>query len=425
MSSSRPDSLLARLGRLGPGIAIAATGVGAGDLAAAGASGVLYGTVLAWSILLGAAVKYVLNEGIARWQLGRGQSVLDAVVERFHPFLSAYLAFYLLAWTLIVGAALAAACGIATAALWPALSVAGWGAVHSAVAGVVVLAGGYRLFEGAMKWLIGLMFVTIVGAAFWLRPGGDVLRGLMVPSLPAGSTWMVMAVIGGVGGTVTLLAYGYWIDEKGWKGKESLGLVRLDLGVAYGLTAVFGVAVLVLAASVGAAEGGATSGVGLVIGIADRMGAVLGDAGRLTFLFGVWAAVFSSMLGVWQGVPSLLADFLRAASRRFRGRELLVPVPGRRDRLHTGLMIAVAITSALLVQLGRPEWMILVYAVLGSLFMPLLAFFLLRLNSRRGPLGPEMGYGILASAVLWSALALFLFLGLHEAWDKLSKAFGG
>ena len=35
----------------------------------------------------------------------------------------------------------------------------------------------------------------------------------------------------------------------------------------------------------------------------------LGAAGRWTFLVGFWGAVATSMLGVWQGVPYLFADF--------------------------------------------------------------------------------------------------------------------
>ncbi|MGD8375431.1 MAG: Nramp family divalent metal transporter [Acidobacteriota bacterium] len=409
--------LRSRLGRLGPGVAIAATGVGAGDLIAASVGGVRFGTVLAWSVLLGAGIKFVLNEGIARWQLGQGVSLLRAVVDRFPPAMSVYLAIYFLVWTPAVAAALAAACGIAAAAVLPVASPAAWGTVHTVVAAGAVLAGGYPWLERSMKGLIAVMFAAILGSALWLRPGVEVLRGLLLPSVPGGSTVMILSIIGGVGGSVTLLAYGYWIEAKGWRGREQLGMARLDLGVAYGLTGLFGVAVLVLAASLDLPPEQLGTGTGLLIGLADRVGGMLGPAAHGLFLAGVWAAVFTSMLGVWHGVPALLADFLRAADRRYGGPRL--PAAGARDPVHAVLVFAVAAAAAGLVWSGRPLWLILVYTVLGSLFMPLLAFFLLWLNRRRGPLGTGLGNRPLTAGILGGALLLYLFLGVRELADRL------
>ncbi|MGH8196289.1 MAG: hypothetical protein ACREQ8_18125 [Woeseiaceae bacterium] len=61
--------------------------------------------------------------------------------------------------------------------------------VFGVAAGLVglamVLVGGYRLFEIAMRICIGAMFVTVVTTAVLLWPGtGEVLRGLFVPRIP-------------------------------------------------------------------------------------------------------------------------------------------------------------------------------------------------------------------------------------------------
>ncbi len=60
---------------IGPGLAIAATGVGAGDLLAAMLAGASFGTALMWVIVVGAALKFGLNEGVARWQLATGTTL--------------------------------------------------------------------------------------------------------------------------------------------------------------------------------------------------------------------------------------------------------------------------------------------------------------------------------------------------------------
>jgi Mn2+/Fe2+ NRAMP family transporter len=79
----------ARFGKLiGPGLIVAATGIGAGDVVSAIVGGARYGEILLWGILLGAFFKYVLNEGVARFQLATG--LTDPLVQ-LHPLLPSYL----------------------------------------------------------------------------------------------------------------------------------------------------------------------------------------------------------------------------------------------------------------------------------------------------------------------------------------------
>ena len=421
--TAKPDSLLTRLGRLGPGLAIAATGVGAGDLIAASVGGMRFGTALAWAVGLGAVLKYVLNEGIARWQLSQEESVLAAVVHRFPRWVTWYLAAYFLVWTPAVAAALAAACGIAAQALWPVFSSTTWAILHSLLALGLVLAGGYAGFERAMKGFIAVMFFCMVGSAVWIGPDwSQVARGFVIPVVPGGSILTVLSLMGGVGGSVTLLAYGFWIREKGWRGRAYLSTARTDLGVAYFLTGLFGVAVLVVAASLAESGGGPQGGTALLVGMGDILGASLGTAGRVLFLVGVWAAIFTSMVGVWYGVPALMADFLHAWKDRATGQPsgTTAAQKAQRDPLLTGLIVAVAGLAILLVPLGRPLWLIFTYTVIGSFFMPFLAYTLLRLNAVRGPLGRTLGYGKPSRFILWATLLLFGVLGLRQLWEKFT-----
>jgi len=112
-----------RLKYLGPGIVIAATGVGAGDLIAASVGGAQFSTVILWSVVLGAFLKYVLNEGIARWQISSGESMIEAWINKFPKWISWCFLFFLIIWTFVVGAALSSATGMAAHAIFPILSV--------------------------------------------------------------------------------------------------------------------------------------------------------------------------------------------------------------------------------------------------------------------------------------------------------------
>lgn len=63
---------------LGPGILVAATGIGAGDLATA----TLTGNKLGVTVLIGAFLKFVINEGLARWQLATSETLLEGAILR-------------------------------------------------------------------------------------------------------------------------------------------------------------------------------------------------------------------------------------------------------------------------------------------------------------------------------------------------------
>lgn len=68
-----------------PGILIAATGVGAGDLATASFAGSQLGVAILWAVLVGSIFKLVLTEGLARWQLATGQTLLEGLAQKLGP----------------------------------------------------------------------------------------------------------------------------------------------------------------------------------------------------------------------------------------------------------------------------------------------------------------------------------------------------
>ena len=65
-----------------PGLLVAATGVGAGDLATSALTGSRLGVAILWAVLVGCAIKLLLNESVARYQLAHGETLLFAVVSR-------------------------------------------------------------------------------------------------------------------------------------------------------------------------------------------------------------------------------------------------------------------------------------------------------------------------------------------------------
>lgn len=398
---------------LGPGFAVAATGVGAGDLVAASVAGARYGTIILWAGVFGAIIKFALNEGVSRWQLATGTTVLEGWVSKFHPAVSWYFMVYLVLWSFIVAAALASACGLAGHALYGGLSVPAWATIHSVIAFLLVYFGRYNFFETLMKIFIGMMFVTVLACAWMVDPAwSEILPSLVVPALPEGSAKFLLGVLGGVGGSVTLLSYGYWIREKGWKGKESLPATQLDLGTAYLFTGLFAVAMMIVAAEVSPTL---VTGDRMALEVANRIGELIGTTGKWTFLVGFWGAVFTSMLGVWQGVPYLFADFV--SMRGWKHGATVVPV-STTSRAYRWYLVYLAFPPLVLLLFGKPVWIVMTYAIVGAFFMPFLAGMLLWMNNRKSWVGDAKNPWRL-NALLLISLGVFGYLCVVEITDAL------
>ncbi len=369
-----------------PGILIAATGVGAGDLATASFAGSHLGVAILWAVVVGSVFKLVLTEGLARWQLATGQTLLEGLAQKLGPVFAWLFLPYLLLWSFFVSSAIMSACGVTLHAMIPIFDDASqakviFGIGCSLIALAMVLLGGFKLFEKVMAACIAVMFVIVVTTAILLWPGtGAVLQGLTIPSIPdadgKGINWTI-ALIGGVGGTLTILCYGYWIREKGRNSAEHIRTCRIDLTTAYALTALFGLAMVIIGSHLELSGKGA----GLLINLANTLEAPLGETGRWLFLLGAFGAVFSSLLGVLQAVPYLFADVYR----------LFICKQGRshvdtQAWPYRGYLIAMA-TIPMLGLMVSFKQMQQFYGIIGAAFLPLLAIALLIMNSKRDWLG--------------------------------------
>lgn len=404
---------------VGPGVLIAATGVGAGDLLTCSLAGSRHGLTLLWAAWIGAILKWFLNEGIGRWQMATGTTLLEGWVERLGRWVQWVFLGYLLVWTVFTGGALVNACGVAGTAFLPLsddlrTSKIVWGFVHSLGGAFLVWLGGFKLFERLMSTIIVVMFVTVMLTAILIRPDwGVVGYGLAVPRIPEGGLGYVLGTLGGVGGTLTLLSYSYWIREKGRRGIEGARACRIDLAVGYVMTALFGVAMVIIGSSV-SLERGPT----MALELSGQLGLALGALGKWVFLVGFWGAVFSSLLGVWQSVPYMFADFL--ALRREGGRGDLEKIDFTRSLPYRFYLLVLTFVPLPLLWLPV-ERAQLTYAILGSFFMPLLALTLLLMNNRTRWVGKRFRNGWAANVALVVTLLFFSYAALRKLLETVAS----
>ncbi len=382
-------ALRERLRTLGPGLVLAAAGIGAGDVVVASVTGIRFGLTLLWAVVFTVALKFVLTEALARWQLATGETIVRAWVTRLPRWVSVYFGAYLLLWTFLVGASLSSACGLAGASLFPGVSgsVPAWGALHALLAAVLVALNRYAQFQRVMKALVALMALCVLGCAVLADPPvGALVRGLLVPVVPgAGGGAQVLALLGGIGGSLTVICYAYWMRAAGWRGAEKLATVRGDVRLAYVFTGLFGIALIAIAAGVHAE---ATGGARIALGIAARLETVAGPAARWVFLLGFWSTVFTAMLGVWQGVPQVYVDLLGAWRESRDKRPGGTPAAAIEDRrIFLGALAFLAGPPLVLLWFKEPVAVVVTFSIAGAFFMPFLAGTLLYLNNRRAWMG--------------------------------------
>lgn len=414
---SPPQRKLSLLQAIGPGILVAATGVGAGDLAGGALAGSRLKLAVLWVVLIGAALKFVLCEGLARWQLRTGTSVSSGVFQATHPAVRWGFLAYVAAWSFCIGGMLMSACGECAQAILPigdpAFGRIVHGCVHSLVAIALVRIGGFRLFETLMTVCIGVMFFTVLLVATLSGPDWmEVGQGLVVPTVPdaegKGVAW-TLTLMAGVGGTLTMLCYGTWIREKGRTDFSALKACRIDLSAGYLMTAVFGIAMVILGSQLPIDQG--LKGANLITSLADNIQIQLGDWGTIAawmFRLGAWGAVFSSLLGVWQSVPELICEMLPQNSAD----------ANQKDSRSSKLLFALGIIPCFVLPFSLATVQ-KIAGITGAVFIPLFALALLALpHTNRGR---ESGFrnGLISKAILLLSLCLFGGLAVKKVVDVL------
>ena len=400
-----------RLSSIGPAILLTATSIGAGDILTGSLAGAEVGMAALWAVPAGLILKWTLTEGIARWQMATGTTLLEGWVTRLGRWIQWVFFGYLLLFSLVTGGMLASASGVAATALVPVAdpqtSRLVWGAIHSLAGLVLVWFGGYALLKRVLAVCVGAMFATVTLTAFLLAPDWAAAGRGLIPSLPANGAGWIIGLIGAIGGTMALISYGYWIAEEGRTGEEGLRACRFDLVLSYSVIGLFGAAVVI----VGSRTSVRGQGNQLALLLADQLAASLGPSGKWIFLTGFWAAVFSALLGVWQSLPYLFTDFLLL--RRGSGAASLPEGSAGRSRSYRGYLACLATVPLLLLRWPVEELQ-LAFGLTGAMLLPLLAFTLLVMNNRVAWVGERFRASLALNVVLAAALAFFAFTGARE-----------
>jgi Mn2+/Fe2+ NRAMP family transporter len=419
-SSEQEKSL--KIQWLGPGVIMAASGIGASDIIAATVAGASCGLPLLWALVVASFSKYFLSEGIARWQLATGLTAIEGWARYLPRFVLWVFAAYLVLWAAAVSGALLGGCGLAIENITRGAVSRRWGGLaHGILAFVLIWFAHGAIFSRVVKPLIVLMFVGIVAcAAITIRDPLAILRGLLLPSIPVAGGAHVFSLIGGIGGSLTLLSYNYLLRDDGKVDARNLSVVRADLKIAYVFTAIFGISVMLIAHRVFFLPGVAITDQETVSRMAAQLAEIVGPSGFYIYSIGFWAAVLASLFGVWQTIPRVFADCysqLRSSPPQEREAAITAGSPAFRGAL--AFMVLVSVPFVLI---DRPLLIVISFTILGSVLIPFLGATLLYLNNRVHWPGRIRHNGVITNSLLTLILLLFLAVGGFEIFSLFRSA---
>jgi Mn2+/Fe2+ NRAMP family transporter len=400
---------------MGPGIVVVLTWLGAGDLVESATAGGNYGYALMWSFVLALSVRFLFVSIISKYQLfnPHGESVI-AGLSRVHTlytpfiFVSGILIAHGVGVYLLMG--VAEVCVKITGLGEPRV----WAILMSLLAFLCVYQPLYRRTEKVILVLAALLTLSLLGLAMTTRPSPiDLAKGVIGFAVPQtigrfDALFIAVSMLGAVGGGLANLMYPYFIREKGWIRAEHRRLQQYDL--------IFGILVLIildLSVWVVGAEILYPRNIHVVDlnSLARILGESLGLLGTRLFYFGIFAALFSSIVGNGAAYGYLISDSWLLMRTRKTSKE--------RDTSYRWIAAWVTLSPLPWVIFGKSDFVGVTIAVNAAqvVIIPVLVFGIWMITSRAENIGHKHCNNLLENIFI----AFLMLLGCGAAYLSLDR----
>ena len=463
-----PTTFRATLRQLGPGIIIAGSIVGSGELIATTKTGAQTGMTLLWLILLGCVIKVFVQIELGRYTITSGDTCLAGLDRVPGPRWRAnWIVWYWVLMTLFGLGQLGGIVGGVGQSFALSLPLTGdyaraihesavvytwddkyWAIAVTAATIAMLVRGRYGLIQGVATGMVAFFtFLTlgnVVALQFtqeWSLSGDEVLRGLrfLLPRDEAGQVsagvLTALATFGIIGvGAAELIAYPYWCLEKGYArftgprsddsawAHRARGWMRVMRYDAFLCMLVYTVATLVfyvLGATVlhRLPEGaGDPEGMRMVSTLAEAYVPVFGNAARWLFLIGAVAVLYSTFFVATAGVARVAADSLVIFGLQ-SGEEA-----GRRKAIAVFCTVFPLVSLLVFLTGANPVTLILASGIMQAIMLPMLgaAALWLRFRAADARLDP----GRLWDALLWISVVGLLVAGAGALFLQLRRFLG-
>jgi Mn2+/Fe2+ NRAMP family transporter len=406
------NNFLAYLRAFGPGIVVALSWVGTGDLIDNSVAGGNYGYALLWVLPLSLVFRFVFVNALGKYPLYNVQRDPSIVrgIARTHPAFGWLMLVSFVLYTHILLAFTLSGVGVALEGLFGGLPTFWWSVIGALSVFAVTLKGAYRLIERIFKVILALMVLTfVVGIVLVGINWGELVKGFAF-ELPAqqglfDSGLVASSLVLATLGSMANLFYPEFLREKGWTTPAHRRVQQYDLLFGTAVVLFLGVAVWAIGAEVLFGK----QGVSDAGDIADALGTAVGPAGPYIFYLGLLGAAWTTVAGSLFALAKMVVEALHVVR------------PGRGERYPDGRTSDPAYRWVIVWGLLAVVWslphapgfvaLVVVSHVLTSPFLLLIVIALIAMLNRTDIMGrftnswkENVGLGLVAAFVAVAAV---------------------
>ncbi len=396
-----------RRSSFGPGFLVTAAFIGPGTVTTCSMAGARFGYSLLFTLVFATVTTLILQEMTGRLALGSKRDLAQSLREFPQSSITRALFAVLTLSSITFGCAAYEAGNIIGGSLGletiTAIPQKYWVGAITLAAIIILSAGRYRFIEKFLIFLVFLMSVSFLTTVVIIKPDVlSILKGT-IPSFPAGSLYLVLALVGTTVVPYNLFLHSAAVREK-WRSPSDLREMKKDLLVSIGLGGIISAAIVVTSAAAFFAQGLAPQDGAQ---LAEQLRPLFGPLTNLLFGVGFFAAGMSS---------ALTAPYAAA----FASSGILGWPGGQQSRRFKAVWLSVILAGFVISSLGiRPLAVIVFAQAANGLVLPVASIFLLVVLNNRQKMGELANriqqniVGILiilivSSLGVWNILKLFL-----------------
>ena len=381
--------------KMGPGVLVAAAFIGPGTVAICILAGSQYQFAILWALVISIIATIFLQEMTARLGIVTQKGLAKNLREQLqNPIIkTVVIAVVLLA--IVIGNATYEAGNIAGAslgleAIFGTEYLSFYPVFIGAAAALILGLDNYILIERVLVFLVIIMSLSFCATAIYTQPDIlSLLKGMLVPQIPEGSIFLIVALVGTTVVPYNLFLHASLVTEK-WSSSSDLKFAKRDTIVAIALGGLVSLSIVVVAASL-------NDGVNGVLDIAKSLEPLYGDFAKYLIGIGLLAAGITSAITAPLAAAYVVKNCLGweegISSNKFKAVWIII--------------IAIGIGSSLLKI--KPLELIQLAQIANGILLPIIAIFLLWIVNRNSVMGTyknTMKQNIIGIAIILFAIFL-------------------
>ncbi|WP_242157601.1 Nramp family divalent metal transporter [Aestuariivivens sediminis] len=400
---------------IGPGPLIAAAFIGPGTVTVCTLAGAGFGYVLLWAMVISTLSAIILQEMASRLGIVTRKGLSETLrMEIKNPLLKGIVIVITLSAIVIGNAAYEA--GNITGSVLGLETVLGrhniglgmftfdvFSLIVGGIAFLLLYFGSYKILEKVLISLVVLMSLAFVISASITQPNlFDVIKGVIVPTLPKGSLLTVISLIGTTVVPYNLFLHASLVTEK-WKSKEDLIFARKDTVIAVALGGLVSMCVIICAATIDSSQ------IENAVDLAQGLEPLFGNFAKYILAIGLFAAGITSAITAPLAAAYVASGCLgwpaNMRTKKFRSVWMVI------------LLLGIAFSSLNI----EPVSIIKFAQVANGILLPVIVGILLWVMNKRHILGIHknsiwqnvFGFMILVLSMLLSAAVLDKVFSFH------------